>query len=338
MRDVEMRCVCGASRTQSGDRFVRIRASNSQSYSYAECGFCGHLTMCPMPSADEITSFYDATYYGLGERKFPLVLDAVRGLLLAQRTRVSTTEMTAPADVLDVGCGDGRYLKAMRNLGHRIHGIEIQGPAYDRASRIDGIRLRAPPLNEGTFPLTRFQLVTAWHVLEHVPDPMTLLESIGRVLAPDGRLVVEVPNTWSWHGRLTGTNSFNLDPPRHLHQFTQRSLTLLLGRAGYDVERVQTRSFEMGVMGVVQSILNCVLKPRDLFYDLLRSRGMCPGHPAAKVVAICLAIPLIPCAIVWTAAETVAGHGPVLRVICRRRPVQTTVAGHSCQSTSNFEQ
>jgi len=317
MSAVEGKCLCGSQLTSSDNATLTIYASDGKSYSYRTCHNCGHMTMFPMPTVDVISSFYDAAYYGTGARKFPWFVDAVRGLCLAWRARTSARIVRHPADVLDVGCGDGRYLQAMRARGHRIYGTEMLGPAFDRAARIIGIELRPPPLTTDTFSTRRFALVTAWHVLEHLPAPDQLLHNIHALLNDDGKLIVEVPNTASWHGRLTGTAAFGLDPPRHLHQFTKHSLGAVLERNGFKVEKMETLSFEMGVMGFVQSLLNCCLRPRDLFYDALRSRGRCSGRLSLKVVSAMLAVPLIPVGIVWTIAESVAGHGAVLRATCR---------------------
>jgi 2-polyprenyl-3-methyl-5-hydroxy-6-metoxy-1,4-benzoquinol methylase len=310
-------CVCGAQPALRERTICTIHASDGAPYGYRRCADCGHLAMFPMPSADETTSFYDPAYYGLGSQKFPWLLDALRGLLLLGRAQMSNRIVRRSVEVLDVGCGDGRYLRAMRARGHRIHGTELLGPAYDRAARIEGIQLRSPPLTSDTFSQTRFGLVTAWHVLEHVPAPEQLLQVIKTLLKSDGRLIVEVPNTESWHGRLTGIAAFSLDPPRHLHQFTERSLNAMLEKNGFEVEKIETFSLEMGVMGFVQSILNCFLRPRDLFYDILRSRGRCPGRFSSKVLSVIFALPLIPLGFIWILAESVAGHGPVLRATCR---------------------
>jgi 2-polyprenyl-3-methyl-5-hydroxy-6-metoxy-1,4-benzoquinol methylase len=320
MSAVETVCVCGLRQSVPSSPLVTIHASTGKPYRYRTCDNCGHMVIAPMPTSEELSTFYDAAYYGAGSQKFPRFLDALRGFFLAGRARISNRIVRQPVDVLDVGCGDGRYLRAMGASGHRTHGTEMVGPAFDRAARIGGIHLRPPPLTTNTFASTRFGLVTAWHVLEHVPAPEQLVHTIHSVLRADGKLIVEVPNTASWHGRMTGTAAFSLDPPRHLHQFTERSLRALLDQNGFVVDKIETISFEMGVMGFVQSILNCFIQPRDLFYDVLRSRGRCSGPISLKVSSAIFALPLIPIGFIWTLAESVAGHGPVLRATCSMNP------------------
>lgn len=316
MYDDAKTCICGLADRHSHAGTIDLITSLGRRYRYRCCSHCGHMTISPMPTTEEISSFYDQAYYGSGSRKFLFAIDVCRGLLLDRRAAMAAAQLGAPSDVLDVGCGDGRFLKAMRERGHRIAGTEMPGPAYERAAKVREIELQLPPLSENSFPNRTFALVTVWHVLEHVPDPENLIHTVRHLLRGGGTLIVEVPNAASWHSRATGSRSFSLDPPRHLHQFTRRSLTNMLERQGFVVKRVETSSIEMGVMGVVQSLLNCVMHPRDLFYDLLRSDGRCPGRLASKIAAIALAIPLVPVGLIWTCVESLAGRGPVLRVTC----------------------
>lgn len=317
MNDDPTTCVCGFRVSDSSDGTLEVIDSSGRAYRYRCCGKCRHMTLTPMPTDETISSFYDAAYYGTGARKFPWLIDALRGLLLARRAHLAARQLSGPSDVLDVGCGDGRFLKTMRDRGHGIYGTEMPGPAYERAAKVKDIQLLGAPLSANSFSGKRFALVTAWHVLEHVPDPRGLVDAIRHLLVDDGTLIVEVPNAGSWHGRATGARSFSLDPPRHLHQFNARSLEAMLTRQGFEVTHIGTSSIEMGVMGVVQSLLNCVIQPRDLFYDLLRSRGRCPGALFSKLAALALALPLIPVGFVWTWVESAGGCGPVLRATCR---------------------
>jgi SAM-dependent methyltransferase len=76
-------------------------------------------------------------------------------------------------------------------------------------------------------------VVTLWHVLEHVPDPLEQLAEIRRVLKPGGLLVVEVPNARSATFSLTKEKWYYLDVPRHLQHFTPSTIDAVLGQAGF---------------------------------------------------------------------------------------------------------
>ena len=308
---------CPACGTAWGEERMACTASDGREFRYGGCPGCGLYRLTPLPVPAEIAGFYDTAYYGAGERKFPALMDQVRGLFLRRRAmRVARWTGRAAGRALDVGCGDGRFLGHMQQLGWQVSGTELPGAAFDRAQKIPGIQLHAGTLTSGLFPPASFDAITIWHVLEHVPDPLALLRACRDLLAPGGLLVVEVPNTDSWQNQLFGALAFNVDPPRHLYQFGPDSLGRLLARAGFSVRRRETSSLEMGVIGAAQSVMNGLIKPRDLFYDLLRSRWKCPGRPAAKWMSLLLAAPLLPAGLILTVAETLAGHGPALRLVC----------------------
>jgi SAM-dependent methyltransferase len=144
--------------------------------------------------------------------------------------------------VLDLGCGDGRISGLLAEAGGVVTGVDPSATALERARAAHPqIRFLAPD-DDGSLPLAdaSFDVVVAVNVLEHVADTQRLMSEARRVLTPDGRLVVAVPN----HGRVEGAwsalTSFErahdpLEPT--LRFYTRRSLTALLHQFGYgDVE------------------------------------------------------------------------------------------------------
>ncbi len=285
---------------------------------YRSCRACGGYCLHPLPTVEEQASFYDAEYYGAGENKFPSVLDAVRNIILRRRAiRARRWLGRSRGNVLDVGCGDGRFLGHMKSLGFAIAGTELPGIAFERAQRLTGATLHAGPLQPGIFPERSFDMITIWHVLEHVLDPQDVLRICRSLIKDDGLLIVEVPNVDSWQSRLGGGMAFNLDPPRHIHQFERRTLDLLVQKAGFTVAHSETGSLEMGVMGAMQTLLNRFIKPRDLLFNILRSRFACPGTPVAKGLSVLMAPVLLLPSVAFTMMESCFGRGAVLRYVCR---------------------
>ncbi|MBP7828572.1 MAG: class I SAM-dependent methyltransferase [Kiritimatiellae bacterium] len=302
-----------------GVEALECRDSRGVMRSYRYCAACGGYSLDPLPSPGELAAMYDEAYYGSGERKLPALLDAVRNLALRRRAARVARWLGRRGRILDVGCGDGRFLAHMQALGFEIMGLELPGIALERARKRTGAPLREGPLAPGMFPDRSFDLITIWHVLEHVVDPRELLATCRALLKDDGRLVVEVPNLDSWQSRLGGAGAFNLDPPRHLHQLPPSALDRLVEETGFSVERRETLSLEMGVMGAMQTLLNHWLAPRDLLFDLLRSRFSCPGSTGAKAASVAWAPVLVVPATVFTMLEAAGGRGAVLRVVCRPR-------------------
>jgi SAM-dependent methyltransferase len=127
------------------------------------------------------------------------------------------------AKLLEIGCGSGRQLEFLRQLGWQAEGLDLD-PAAVKAASARGLTVHAGSLKEQRFPDGSFDAVVSSHVIEHVHDPVGLLRECGRILRPGGRLVIVTPNTASWGHMWFRSNWLALDPPRHLHLFNPISL------------------------------------------------------------------------------------------------------------------
>ncbi len=137
------------------------------------------------------------------------------------------------ARALDVGCGPGFYVRALRQLGWQAFGLDIF-PAFPSLTPT-ALQADAHFL---PFPASKFRLVTCWHVLEHVRDPLTCLQEARRVLQKGGRILVEVPNMDSWQSHLLGHRWLHWDLERHMWHFTKPTLQRLLQQAGFQQIKV----------------------------------------------------------------------------------------------------
>jgi SAM-dependent methyltransferase len=144
-----------------------------------------------------------------------------------------------PGRLLDVGCGIGTELEVARERGWQATGIELATGSL-RIARAEGLDVIDRPLADAGLPAASFDLVTANHSLEHIPQARSVLADVRRVLKPGGLLFVSVPNLGSWPHRARLDRfglAFNDD---HYLHFTPATLPRLLAKAGFTLLELST--------------------------------------------------------------------------------------------------
>ena len=166
---------------------------------------------------------------------------------LQDRARYGRDELCPPfvagGTLLDIGCGAGGYLAAMKALGWNVLGIDLSPLAARIAHDSYGVPVRVGTLETAGIQDRSMAVVTMVHAIEHVPDPVGHLRQCHRVLQPGGRLVLTTPNFSGLMSRLFADHWMALEPPRHLWLFTPGTLRACVERAGFRVERMLTRPF-----------------------------------------------------------------------------------------------
>lgn len=159
------------------------------------------------------------------------LLTRLRARRLARRLRWDCPPWTGRGRYLDVGCGSGGALGVAAALGWQVAGIEVDEAAAAKARRFTG-ELHVGDVLTAPFAPGRFDVVTAFHVLEHVPDPVAVLRRAIAWLAPDGLLIVEVPNAGGLGAAIFGRAWSGLELPRHLSHFSPETLDRTVREAG----------------------------------------------------------------------------------------------------------
>lgn len=230
---------CGAPST--GARVVHARRDDA----LVRCPSCGLLYANPQYEPHELTKLYEVEYYDekknfetdFRERDYlasqPLHRTVVRDLLRRY------PQLGPGKRALDFGSGVGFFLDACREARLEVMGIDFSDVASRYAAQRFGLTVLTDPdraIRE--LPSARFDLITAWAVVEHLRRPRETLEQLVRALAPGGVLALTVPNLRCWRYLIERGRWFNIRNPTHLAFFGRASLARMLGELGLvDVHR-----------------------------------------------------------------------------------------------------
>jgi 2-polyprenyl-3-methyl-5-hydroxy-6-metoxy-1,4-benzoquinol methylase len=200
------------------------------------CPTCG----CIMADLEFVHEQYEAANYYTMAFKTRAEIDGEWGFRWRYILRAVKRHMATPK-LLDVGAGNGYFVYLARNeFAIPADGLEISTTEADYARDTFGVELLRGDLSVVT---ERYDVITSFNVLEHVKEPMGLLEQMSARLAPGGLLVVTTPNPACIHRRLRGLNRWNMVcPPHHINLFTRAALQEMLIRKGFEVLEYSTLS------------------------------------------------------------------------------------------------
>lgn len=212
-------------------------------FAVVQCRHCSLRYTNPRPDAESIGAFYPADYKPHRRpRKMEAARPSSRWGRLSGRSAERRGELPwngLPGRLLDFGCGGGSFLKRMADRGWDVTGLDASVGAVREVQESLGLTALVGTLPHADLAPSSFEVVTMWHSLEHVHDPLAILAEAHRLLVPGGKLIVACPNIDSWPFRLFGPNWFGLDLPRHLCHFTPRTLRDALETGGFRVESVR---------------------------------------------------------------------------------------------------
>lgn len=208
------------------------------------CRRCGLLYRRPRPA--DVASSYDAAYYS---EDYEAHADGRGRNYLADQDRLLASfdahiaeleRRSPPGRLLDVGCALGFLLEAARRRGWRVSGMDFSAFAVDYAQRTFHVPVQRGHVNEISFAPAAFDVITAFEYIEHVEDPVRVLQHLRPWLRRDGLLVMTTPNAASWRARRHPETCVGFLEERHLSYFTPSTMRRLLTLAGFRLLELRT--------------------------------------------------------------------------------------------------
>lgn len=244
---IELCFLCGSSGRCLYTNLAERGFSSNKKWSFYLCSNsnCGLVWLCPQPSPEDFDSLYRDSYYTHVVPK-PKLLGKIIGHIEKNRrlwrfpgSSISPSERSR-GRLLDVGCGRGGYLKRMQDLGWEVEGVEPDAEAVRIASGQLGLKVHHGTIETVDLPDGSIDVISLNHVLEHVADPLDLLQSCYRILEKNGSIVIRTPNTASLGHRIFRSSWYPLEVPRHFFLFSRDNISSLVEKAGFRISRIQT--------------------------------------------------------------------------------------------------
>ncbi len=210
-------------------------------WTFVQCSSCEHIWLNPRPAISTLSVIYPSTYYAYTYKSQinPIAVRAKELLDYAKMGAILKKLGKQADSFLDIGCGDGRFLKVMEKKGvakSRNFGIELDKEVV-RVLANEGYSAFSDRVEDCTsIPENGIDLITMFHVIEHVDQPDAVIKQIVRWLSPGGMVAIETPNVDSLDAHLfkkTFWGGYHF--PRHWHLFSPETLSYLLKRNGLNV-------------------------------------------------------------------------------------------------------
>ena len=220
---------CPWCNSENNHKFLELKDYflTQEEFEILECDDCKLLFTNPCPTPDKIGDYYKSEdYLSHNEEKkslFAKIYNKVKRINIKNKFNIAVSHQPSAISLLDIGCGVGDFLLYAKEKGCNITGIEPSEDARTIAEKKLECKILSPEELQN-IPDNSFDIITMWHVLEHVADLKTEIQHLQRILKKDGKLVLALPNYKSYDAEYYKDKWAAYDVPRHLSHFSQTSI------------------------------------------------------------------------------------------------------------------
>jgi 2-polyprenyl-3-methyl-5-hydroxy-6-metoxy-1,4-benzoquinol methylase len=215
-------------------------------FNIQQCKECGFLFTNPRPLSADLGKYYQSSEYishsNAKRGIFNQVYQLIRRYTLSKKFHL-IKKYAKGNHILDVGCATGEFLNYMKSKGWNTTGVEPDEQVRQIAKETYHLNI----YDESQVPIMKdesFDVITLWHVLEHVADLSGRMKDLNRILKPGGILIIAVPNSNSPDADIYKENWAAYDVPRHLYHFSEKSMKMLLDKFSFSNIEVLPMKFD----------------------------------------------------------------------------------------------
>jgi SAM-dependent methyltransferase len=292
-------------------------ATTNRLFQIVECCDCRLIRLSPQPEPSELRNYYPPDYWRPPENSLgDWLKQKYRRLVLSDCVHFVERALREAEErglILDAGCGDGFLLSVLAARGRGpVVGIDFSLDAATSAWRDRQVPAICGTLSSAPFADGSCSVITMFHVLQHLYNPVSYLDAAHRLLAPDGRLIVQVPNAACWQFLLFGDKWQGIDVPRQLLHFRASDLETLLDHCGFEILRRKHFSLRDNPSSLASSLLLAM----DPIIGPLRRRSRRPGWQLWSDLAyLALVLACVP----FTVFEAACHAGSTVMVEARKK-------------------
>lgn len=265
---------CPICKSDKHDNFLKCRdyLVTQQIFQLVRCSKCQFVYTNPRPPESLIQDYYSSEdYYSHQKKSVSLIssiYNMIRDVNVNSKLNLISNYCSGSLSLLDYGCGAGIFLDAARKRSYRVAGVEPNNEARQIVTDL-GMEVYTPNKLD-SLKNHSYNVITLWHVLEHIHSLNESFELLKSKLYSDGIILIALPNINSWDAHKYKANWAAYDVPRHLYHFSKNTFTKFAEKHGMKIVGIHPMKFDAFYVSLL-SEAKSVLKYPNAFATGIRS-------------------------------------------------------------------
>lgn len=223
-----------------------------------KCNHCKLVFLNPMFNENELAKFYpESDYYSYrvnfeSESKEHPVKTILKKIIYPERDKMY---LSRPGSILDIGCGNGWILYKFKKKGWNVAGVEPGKVAAEIGNKAN-LNIHNGTLLTANYASNQFDYIYSNHSFEHINNPNEVLAEMYKILKPDGKIMIGIPNYNGINSKIAKKYWYYLGAPVHTFNYSPQNIKQILAKHNFKVTSIKYVSTPIGILGSIQIYLN----------------------------------------------------------------------------------